>query len=81
MSSDEVKQTDPARFVRIRCPICNMTSPVVDQQEDVRRDGMGNWWQRHRLDHLPHPIIEVAEREGNVTVGPEDNKTMSQLNG
>lgn len=54
-------ETSDNRYVRVRCPICNATSPVCDQTTDIRRDLLFRWWAAHRDTHLPLPIIERAE--------------------
>jgi hypothetical protein len=53
-------EMEPMRYVRIRCPYCQATSPTVDQVEDPARRAMGDWWYDHRLTHLLRPIIEIA---------------------
>lgn len=50
------------RYVRIRCPYCQATSPTVDLIHDIRREGMTAWWFDHRLGHILAPIIELAPR-------------------
>lgn len=63
-AGEDVTEVGPFlnRYVRLRCPICDLTSPVCDQQEDVPRAMLGRWWQNHKALHLPHPIIERAEK-------------------
>ncbi len=52
---DEAK----GRYVGLRCPICGDRSPTVDQQTDVHRNAMNEWWRNHHRVHVPYPIIEV----------------------
>lgn len=51
------------RFVRGRCPICHLTSPVCDQVADIRRDIIREWWDAHLRVVHPRPgiIFEQAE--------------------
>lgn len=62
------------RYVRARCRECGAESPVCDQQADVRRSIVGEWWERHKRDFhapdldweiAPAPIVEVEGRCGN----------------
>lgn len=63
----------PNRFVRLRCPLCDHTSPTCDQSSDVRRELPHRWWEAHkRMDHpYPPPIIERAESAGRKSFGGE----------
>jgi hypothetical protein len=60
------------RYITGRCPVCNVMSPVCDQQEDIRRETISNWWFRHfDSQHRFGPIFERAKPpEGQV--GQED---------
>lgn len=35
------------RYIIGRCPVCYVDSPVCDQQEDIRREVIGQWWREH----------------------------------
>ncbi len=48
------------RFVRIHCPYCDGTSPILDQVADVRRTAIGLWWRDHRIKHVIDPTIEAV---------------------
>lgn len=49
------------RYVRLRCPVCIDVSPVCDQQEDIRRTTLENWWAEHLRRHVPWPTFEACE--------------------
>lgn len=47
------------RYIRGRCPVCQTVSPVCDQQEDIRRETISDWWFPHFNEfHRFGPVFE-----------------------
>jgi hypothetical protein len=38
---------EDVRYIFGRCPVCYIDSPICDQQEDIRRTVISEWWHAH----------------------------------
>lgn len=63
-SAEAVRRED-LRYIRARCPVCQVYSPICDQQEDIRRQVISDWWHPHFNEfHRFGPVFERATPTG-----------------